>query len=70
MSCIGFTYVVFLLRPMEYSLCIKLTATVTIAIAITSIIETCSAQNIKIECITTCGDSPLLTMQLQNAVNS
>jgi hypothetical protein len=59
MGCEGYTYLVCFLNPMQYSLCIELTPTVTVRDAIMSIMDSCSAQHIKVESIVTSGDISL-----------
>jgi hypothetical protein len=66
LECNGFTYLVCLLNPMGYSLCVELTPTVTVRVAINSIIESCSTQHIRIESIVT--SDTLLSSSLYHAV--
>jgi hypothetical protein len=61
LECGGFTYLVCLLNPMGYSLCVELTPKVTVRVAITSILDSCSRQGIRLDVIVTSGDTILST---------
>jgi hypothetical protein len=69
LECGGFTYLVCLLNPMGYSLCVELTPTVTVRAAITSILDSCSKQHIRLDGIVTSGDT-LLSSTLYHAIDT
>jgi hypothetical protein len=69
LECGGFTYLVCLLNPMGYSLCVELTPSVTVRVAITSILDSCSKQHIRVDGIVTSGDT-LLSSTLYHAIDT
>jgi hypothetical protein len=69
LECGGFTYLLCLLNPMGYSLCVELTPSVTVRVAITSILDSCSKQHIRVDGIVTSGDT-LLSSTLYHAIGT
>ncbi len=64
MTCEGYTYLVTILMPMEFSWCIEITRSATVAHAIDQIVSECNTQEVIIDIIETGADGALLNMEV------